>query len=448
MTPSIDVFVTSILSNPAIRGRHERVRRCLTSARVSYREHDVASDEAAKSMWKRKNGGKNELPCILVDGEPVGSIEDLDEAVEFGELRQFLRLDSPAAPPPASTSSSSAAPADSATSAHVSTSSDLPPSAPTSSKPKPSIDDFADLNLSPSEAAELAREIEAGETFSSALTHSTSSALDSTASHRGEGGGFSFTSSATQHFDPVHPPTEPLKLEKVNFVRPLPDQPLHQAGTREDELEGIEGLDEVGEDELEKLARELEEMDAEFRRKKANRLSATKGAAPPVPDKTDSGLDDPPLPTKPLPPLTSPSNLKSDLASKTAIEGDGGASLSAPLVEIEPLRLSGREKASLKAEEAPKEVQIQPISELEKQVAETPLPSTDDHNARGALGRPTSTREAEAIKASLNGGQGEEATPMPHFGVEDMLPQAQGQRERGRDKVDERVINAIRGGEL
>lgn len=37
---------------------------------------------------------------------------------------------------------------------------------------------------------------------------------------------------------------------------------------------------------------------------------------------------------------------------------------------------------------------------------------------------------------------------MPHFGVEDMLPQAQGQRERGKNDVDERVINAIRGGEL
>ncbi|BGP01115.1 hypothetical protein RTG_02834 [Rhodotorula toruloides ATCC 204091] len=444
MAPSIDVFVTSILSNPAIRGRHERVRRCLTSARVSYREHDVASDEAAKSMWKRKNCGKNELPCILVDGEPVGSIEDLDEAVEFGELRQFLRLDSPAAPPPASNPASSAAPSDSTPSAQPPASR---PSGSTSSKFKTSIDDFADLNLSPSELAELAREIEAGETFSSALTPSTSSALDADG-QGGEGGGFSFTSSATQRFDPVHSPTEPLKLEKVSFVRPLPDRPLHQAGTRADELEGIEGLDEVGEDELEKLARELEEMDAEFRRKKANRLSATKEEKPPMPDKSDSGLDDPPLPSKPLPPLTSPSNLAPDLASKTTIEGDGGASLSAPLVEIEPLRLSGREKARLEAEWGPREVQVQPVSELEKHVADTPLPSTDGDDARGATGRPTSTREAEAIKASLNGGQGDEASQMSHFGVEDMQPQTQGQRERGRDEVDERVINAIRGGDL
>ena len=40
----------------------------------------VAGDENAKSFWKRKNGGKNELPFILVDGEPVGNIDDMDEA--------------------------------------------------------------------------------------------------------------------------------------------------------------------------------------------------------------------------------------------------------------------------------------------------------------------------------------------------------------------------------
>ncbi|BGP25703.1 hypothetical protein Rt10032_c06g2882 [Rhodotorula toruloides] len=440
MAPSIDVFVTSILSNPAIRGRHERVRRCLISARVSYKEHDVASDEAAKSMWKRKNGGKNELPCILVDGEPVGSIDDLDEAVEFGELRQFLRLDSPAAPPPSVSTSS--APSDPASFTEASNTSSRP-SASTSANPKPSIDDFADLNLSPTELAELAREIEAGETFSSALTPSTSSALGTGAEGK-EGGGFSFTSSATQHFDPVHSPTEPLKLEKVNFVRPLPDRPLHRAGEAGNELEGIEGLDEVGEDDLEKLARELEEMDAEFQRKKEKRVSAK----PPVPDKSDSGSDDPPLPAKPLPPLTSPSNLSSDLASKTTVEGDGGACLSAPLVQIEPLRLSAREKASLKVDEAPTKVDVQPVSALEKHVAETLLPTNDATNQAQQAGRPTSTREVEAIKASLNGGGADEASQMPHFGVEDMLPQAQSQRERGRDEEDERVIKAIRGGEL
>lgn len=103
MPPTIDLFVTSILSNPAIRGRHERVRRGLTSLRTAYSEHDVrppahcppssaaasqltlailqvAADEAAKSLWKRKARNGNELPFLLVDGEPVGSVDEFDDA--------------------------------------------------------------------------------------------------------------------------------------------------------------------------------------------------------------------------------------------------------------------------------------------------------------------------------------------------------------------------------
>lgn len=69
--PNIDVYVTTILSSTGIRGRHERVEAVLRSLRVPYSTHDVASDEKAKSHWKRKDT-TNELPCILVDDERVG----------------------------------------------------------------------------------------------------------------------------------------------------------------------------------------------------------------------------------------------------------------------------------------------------------------------------------------------------------------------------------------
>lgn len=69
--PKIDVFITSILSSTAIRSRHERVIRHLTSARIEFTTHDVC-EETAKKYWKLKNGGNNELPCLLVDGERVG----------------------------------------------------------------------------------------------------------------------------------------------------------------------------------------------------------------------------------------------------------------------------------------------------------------------------------------------------------------------------------------
>jgi glutaredoxin len=40
----------------------------------------IASDDAAKTMWKRKNGGSMELPFILVDGVNPGTVEQLEEA--------------------------------------------------------------------------------------------------------------------------------------------------------------------------------------------------------------------------------------------------------------------------------------------------------------------------------------------------------------------------------
>ena len=71
--------------------------------------------------------------------------------VEFGELRQFLRLEGPTAAPPApSAGATAAAPGPIASSGD------------TTSTAKPSIDDFASLSLSPSELDELAREIASG----------------------------------------------------------------------------------------------------------------------------------------------------------------------------------------------------------------------------------------------------------------------------------------------
>ena len=68
-------------------------------ARVPHQKYDIAYDEAAKAIWRRKNGGSTELPLILVsccpylnklvhaltsldqvDGTKPGSIEQLEDA--------------------------------------------------------------------------------------------------------------------------------------------------------------------------------------------------------------------------------------------------------------------------------------------------------------------------------------------------------------------------------
>ncbi|GAA6028817.1 hypothetical protein JCM8097_007409 [Rhodosporidiobolus ruineniae] len=489
MAPTIDVFVTSILSNPAIRGRHERVKRAMTAARVAYAEHDVASDEQAKSLWKRKNGGKNELPFLLVDGECPGSIEDLDEAVEFGELRQFLRLDTPSEPPPP------AAPAPtSATSAPLSASSSsngaAPPSSSSSSDRKPTLDDFADLNLSPDELAELQREISQGETFSSGL--------GGLSSHDPSRSGFDF-STATRRFEPVFAPTAPLKIEKINFTRPLPDRPL-ASEVAKDELEGIDQA-ELDDAELERLVKELEGEENERRRLR----DAQNGGGvepPPLPEKEGEGgegdVKSPRLPKKdfPLSPdvayAAKEEGKDPAVAEATSVAGAGGAALSAPVAEIDRLHLSSADVHDLAADlpyTAPgAQLSVAPSTPRQPSSASFPSPSPSSSSSSSSLAavppspaapvRKTSKKDAAQLKSELFKAveASEDADPerlkavggslrvseMPDFaaGGDDGEGKAEKKVEQEKEEKDEerteelpddlvdRVAEAIRGGDL
>ncbi|SJX65519.1 uncharacterized protein SRS1_16145 [Sporisorium reilianum f. sp. reilianum] len=100
--PTIELFSTSILSNVKVRTRHERYTSVLAIKKIPYVYHDLASDDDAKSRWRRK-AKDPQLPGLLVNNEWVGSYDEFEEAVEFGELELFLGV-SPAAPqitPPA-----------------------------------------------------------------------------------------------------------------------------------------------------------------------------------------------------------------------------------------------------------------------------------------------------------------------------------------------------------
>lgn len=77
---TIEVYGTSLVSAPKLRSNHEAVSRILTAAKVPFVFKDCAYDEAAKAVFKRKNGGSNEMPLILSGGERVGSVEELQEA--------------------------------------------------------------------------------------------------------------------------------------------------------------------------------------------------------------------------------------------------------------------------------------------------------------------------------------------------------------------------------
>lgn len=85
--------MTTIASQPALRRRQEYILRILQVKKISYTAYDLASDEEAKRLWKRKAPtDKPEIPAILVGGKYPGTFEDFEDAVEHDELDIFLRL--------------------------------------------------------------------------------------------------------------------------------------------------------------------------------------------------------------------------------------------------------------------------------------------------------------------------------------------------------------------
>ncbi|THH11208.1 hypothetical protein EW145_g805 [Phellinidium pouzarii] len=92
-SPPIQVFLTTIASQPALRQRQEYVLRILQIKKIPFTSYDLASNEDAKRLWKRKAPvSKQQLPGILVGGTFPGNYDDFEEAVEYDELDRFLQL--------------------------------------------------------------------------------------------------------------------------------------------------------------------------------------------------------------------------------------------------------------------------------------------------------------------------------------------------------------------
>ena len=89
---AVELFSTSILSNHKIRNRHERYISILQVKKIPFVYHDLASDDDAKSRWRRK-ALDPQIPGLLVHNEWRGTFEEFEESVELGELDLFLRID-------------------------------------------------------------------------------------------------------------------------------------------------------------------------------------------------------------------------------------------------------------------------------------------------------------------------------------------------------------------
>lgn len=53
-SPPVQLFLTTIASQPALRQRQEYLLRILQVKKIPFTSYDLASDETAKRLWKRK----------------------------------------------------------------------------------------------------------------------------------------------------------------------------------------------------------------------------------------------------------------------------------------------------------------------------------------------------------------------------------------------------------
>ncbi|KAG2044999.1 SH3-binding, glutamic acid-rich protein-domain-containing protein [Suillus americanus] len=92
-SPPIQIFLTTIASQVVIRKRQEYILRILQTKKIPYTSYDLASDDDAKRLWRRKAPpDKQQLPGILVGGRFIGDFDAFEEAVETEGLATFLRL--------------------------------------------------------------------------------------------------------------------------------------------------------------------------------------------------------------------------------------------------------------------------------------------------------------------------------------------------------------------
>ncbi|CAK5264600.1 unnamed protein product [Mycena citricolor] len=92
-SPPIELFLTTIASQPVLRQRQDYILRTLQVKKIPYTSYDLASDENAKRRWRRKApADKQQLPGMLVGGKFPGPFSEFEEAVEYDELDIFLRL--------------------------------------------------------------------------------------------------------------------------------------------------------------------------------------------------------------------------------------------------------------------------------------------------------------------------------------------------------------------
>lgn len=92
----IIVFYSSVAGNTLWIKHTDRVEFLLTANKIQYTKIDVSTEPNALQYLRDNSQLKNNIqtPQIFKNGIFVGGAETIDEANEYGELRQLLGLDS------------------------------------------------------------------------------------------------------------------------------------------------------------------------------------------------------------------------------------------------------------------------------------------------------------------------------------------------------------------
>lgn len=91
--PEVTVYTSSVAGSVKVKKEISGLLFLLQSAKIPFEEVDVSQDNAdaiAKKEHMIATSGKRTLPQLFVDGTFKCGYEEVVEANEFGELRQFL----------------------------------------------------------------------------------------------------------------------------------------------------------------------------------------------------------------------------------------------------------------------------------------------------------------------------------------------------------------------
>ncbi|EQL37423.1 hypothetical protein BDFG_01035 [Blastomyces dermatitidis ATCC 26199] len=109
-TDTLYLFTSLTAGSSHIITATSRVETILKANKIQFRAVDVATDEEARTMWRRRSKGKS-LPVLVRDEMVVADLKEIEEWNEYGELKEQLQISqSKSSPIPSATTTASSKP--------------------------------------------------------------------------------------------------------------------------------------------------------------------------------------------------------------------------------------------------------------------------------------------------------------------------------------------------